>query len=641
MKNKPIQVLLVEDNPGDARLFREFLREDGLVDIKLDHVEQLNTCLAHLTQGKPDVILLDLGLPDSQGLNTFTQVYAQARGVPIVVLTGLNDSEQAIEAVRAGAQDYLVKGEVSGGLLGRAIRYAIERKQAEEKLSVSENELRALFAAMTDVVIVLDANGRYLRIAPTNPINLYRLPEDLLGKTVYEVLPKEKADYFLAKIGEAIRTNLVISGEYSMQIGGKEIWFASSTSKLLGDTVIWVAHDITERKRAEAQLVEHHATLNAILESSTTPVFSIDNKYQYTSFNKAHAAVMKNLYEAEIEMGHSMLDYQIVPEDREISHKNLKRALLGEQFIESAYSGEPGPKRRYFEVAHNPIRDPSGKVIGVSVFASDITERRQAEETLQEYSSRLAADVIERTRELQEAQEQLVRHEKLAVLGQLAGGVAHELRNPLGVINNAIYYLKLIQPDLDDKVVKYHAMIEQEVQTAVKIVSDLLDFARVISADRKSVSVPELVQRVLERFPAPQSVEVVFEPTAELPLVSADPQHIEQVLGNLVINACQAMVPTSLAEIPEGNKLTISANRQKELMVIAVQDTGTGISPENMKKLFEPLFTTKINGIGLGLAVSKKLAEANGGRIGVQSELGKGSTFTLYLPIEDSLIVEQ
>jgi signal transduction histidine kinase len=115
---------------------------------------------------------------------------------------------------------------------------------------------------------------------------------------------------------------------------------------------------------------------------------------------------------------------------------------------------------------------------------------------------------------------------------------------------------------------------------------------------------------------------------ANLPQVYADPLHVEQVLGNLVVNACQAML--------DGGKLTISAILQNKLLAIAVKDTGSGITPENLQKLFEPLFTTKATGIGLGLAVSKKLAEANGGRIKVQSKPGKGSTFTLYLPIKSS-----
>jgi PAS domain S-box-containing protein len=384
-----------------------------------------------------------------------------------------------------------------------------ERKQAEEKLAASEGELRALFAAMTDVVIVYGADGRYTKIALTNPINHYRPLDDMLGKTVHDILPKEQANYIVAKIDEAIQTGRVVTGEYTLQLGGKEIWFAASASRLSENTAVWVAHDITERK--------------------------------------------------------------------------------------------------------------------------------QNEQKLREYSEHLEEMVAERTRELTDAQEKLVRQEKLAVLGQLAGGVGHELRNPLAVINAAIYYLKLVQPDASDKVREYHAMIEQEVRNSEKIITDLLDFARIKSVDREAVSVSEIVQRVLERYPVPPSVTLSLDLSPYLPKIYADPRHVEQVLGNLVLNACQAM--------KDGGQLSVISRQASVVsdqlpipnpqLLIIVRDTGVGISPENMSKLFEPLFTTKIKGIGLGLAISKKLIEANGGRIEVKSEAGKGSTFTLVLPAKE------
>jgi PAS domain S-box-containing protein len=258
-------------------------------------------------------------------------------------------------------------------------------------------------------------------------------------------------------------------------------------------------------------------------------------------------------------------------------------------------------------------------------------------EKTQNYASELEQRVEARTRELREAQEQLVRQEKLAVLGQLAGGVGHELRNPLSIINNAIYFLRLVQPEADEKVQEYLGIIEAETHTADKIISDLLDFSRIRSVDVEPVVVADLVSRVLERFPVPKGVRVTLKIPKDLPRVSADPRQMMQVLGNLVVNACQAMISQrSTTDMPEGGKLVISAKLSvvdgQPLVAIAVKDTGVGIPPENMKKLFEPLFTTKAKGIGLGLAVSRKLAEANGGRIEVESESGKGSTFTLVLP---------
>jgi signal transduction histidine kinase len=124
---------------------------------------------------------------------------------------------------------------------------------------------------------------------------------------------------------------------------------------------------------------------------------------------------------------------------------------------------------------------------------------------------------------------------------------------------------------------------------------------------------------------------VTLEIPEELPKVNVDPRQMEQVLGNLVINACQAM---TTGVVSTGCDLVISAYQDQEMIAIAVKDSGMGISPENMEKIFEPLFTTKAKGIGLGLAVSQKLVEANSGRLEVQSEAGVGSTFTVYLPVK-------
>ena len=178
----------------------------------------------------------------------------------------------------------------------------------------------------------------------------------------------------------------------------------------------------------------------------------------------------------------------------------------------------------------------------------ELLERKRAEEAIRQLNSELEQRVEERTRELRDAQEKLIRQEKLALLGQLAGGVGHELRNPLGIISSAIYYLKLVQPDMDPKTRQYYGMIEQEVRNSEKIIADLLDFARVEASEQRRISVAELVERTLARFPVPESIDTRLDLPKNLPLVFADSRQMEQVLGNLTVNACQAMHAKNPAE---------------------------------------------------------------------------------------------
>src|SRR5688500_18955858 len=159
MMLETITVLLVEDNPGDARLMREAVREAEGSHIQLVHVDTLSKALSRLDQDRFDVVMLDLSLPDAEGLTTLVRAHAHAPSVPIVVLTGLDDEGLAIRAVREGAQDYLVKGQVTGQLVVRAMRYATERKRAVEALQRSEEYYRSLIENALDIITVVDSDG--------------------------------------------------------------------------------------------------------------------------------------------------------------------------------------------------------------------------------------------------------------------------------------------------------------------------------------------------------------------------------------------------------------------------------------------------------------------------------------------------
>ena len=167
-------------------------------------------------------------------------------------------------------------------------------------------------------------------------------------------------------------------------------------------------------------------------------------------------------------------------------------------------------------------------------------------------------------------------------------------------------------------------MIAGEVRNSDKIVADLLDFARSRPPQVERIEAAQLIDQVLAKHDPPPQVEVTTQCADDLPPLLVDPQQIGMVLGNLVTNAYQAM--------SYGGTLTIAARRDSKGVAISVTDTGYGISPEHMDQLFEPLFTTKARGVGLGLAICKKLVEGHGGSIQVTSQPGEGSTFTIVLP---------
>ena len=262
-------------------------------------------------------------------------------------------------------------------------------------------------------------------------------------------------------------------------------------------------------------------------------------------------------------------------------------------------------------------------------------------EQIRERDVQLQIEIAER----KHVQEELVRKEKLALLGLIAGGMGNELRNPLGVMNNAVFYLQSVMPDADETVREYLEIIRNEIGNSEQIINDLLDFYHIKTPRIQPTPVNELVEQSLMKCAIPENIQLRTDIQALSALVLIDRKQMEKVVQNLVVNAVQAM--------PNGGALWISARQVRGtgngergtleprtpipdpgFVEISIADTGEGIAPENMARLFQPLFTTKSRGIGLGLALTKKFTEANGGRIKVESTLGKGTTFTVILPIQ-------
>jgi signal transduction histidine kinase len=256
-------------------------------------------------------------------------------------------------------------------------------------------------------------------------------------------------------------------------------------------------------------------------------------------------------------------------------------------------------------------------------------ELRATEEELRASNEELQAA----NEDLKETQEQLVRSEKLAAIGKLAGGVGHELRNPLGAIKNAVYYIKgkLTHSELSKKeprIVEFLGIIDDEIDSSNKIINDLLSFSRVGKPSVSPTKIQKVMDGALSHLTVPENVEVINRLDANLPEVEIDADLIRQVLINIATNAIQAM--------PEGGKLTLDARRGDKFLEMIISDTGDGISEAVIGKIFDPLFTTRAKGIGLGLAVCKSIIERHGGAIEVESKVGEGATFTVKLPLKEN-----
>jgi signal transduction histidine kinase len=249
--------------------------------------------------------------------------------------------------------------------------------------------------------------------------------------------------------------------------------------------------------------------------------------------------------------------------------------------------------------------------------------REQLEGLVAERTARLAAAL----HDLELAQQELVKKERLAMLGQLASAVGHELRNPLGVMTNAIYVIEQCTPDGPPLVREYIDLVRGQIAASERIVGDLLDTARVRTPEAEAVELRELIEAQTRRLGPTTSVAVETLIPNDLPAVRMDAVQLSQILFNLMTNAVQAM--------GDGGSLTIRAvaDEAHQRVKLAMTDTGPGISPEMLERIFEPLFTTKARGLGLGLWVSQNLATANGATLEAESRPGDGATFTLDMPM--------
>jgi PAS domain S-box-containing protein len=387
-------------------------------------------------------------------------------------------------------------------------------------------------------------------------------------------------------------------------------------------------HEITERKRAEDINRSQFEEIKTFYDNAPIGLAVLDKELRYLKINNRLAEI--NGKPVREQIGKTI--QEVVPDIAGQAMNAISNIFVtGEPLRNIEFTGStaanPNDVRTYLE-SWIPIKSNTGEITQLYVVVEDITERKKAEEglkqaqtKLQEHAKNLERLVEERTKKLQDAQ-------RLAAIGQVAGMVGHDIRNPLQAIVGELYFAKESMkelPTVPKEAIESLDFIQEQTDYIGKIVADLQDYAKPLKPEFTTVELCEFINNAVKTIVIPENIQTAFNCEKEIPQIKLDKTFTTRVLTNLVNNAIQAM--------PRGGKLTINAKMHNDAVKITVEDTGVGI-PEDVKaKMFTPLFTTKSKGQGFGLPVVKRLVEAQGGTIGFESEVGKGTRFLVTLPL--------
>jgi PAS domain S-box-containing protein len=381
--------------------------------------------------------------------------------------------------------------------------------------------------------------------------------------------------------------------------------------------------DITQRKNAEDALKESEERLRAIVANSPVGIATSGADKRFLSANEAFCRIL-GYTEAELQK----LTFKDITHSEDLKASAIKMGELGKGKISSFTLEKRYVKKDgtviYGKIMVSAVRNQNGKPSLFVAELEDATDRKVLEAKVNNYSKHLKSMVELRTAQLKDANERLVKSERLAAIGELAGMVGHDLRNPLTGIKNAAYFLKKKGTTISEAQAKEMLeIIDKAIDHSNKIINDLLDYSREMHLELTKYAARTLVDEAKEMIQVPDRIQIVNH-VHEKTWIWVDADKMMRVFINLIKNAIDAM--------PEKGTLEISSCQAEDCVEITFADTGTGISEETLHKIFTPLFTTKAQGMGFGLAICKRIIEAHGGTITVKTAVNKGTTFTITLP---------
>ncbi|OVE77921.1 hypothetical protein BVX98_01600 [bacterium F11] len=596
-----MKILITEDNEEHYFFIQQALLSVNGADFFTVHAQNLAEALNYLQTQSFDVIFLDLTLPDSSGLETVSKIRTPFPQIPIIVLTARDDDALGIQTVKAGAQDYLIKGNFDGPILTRSLHYATERKRAEQNLFQAKAFLDTILENIPDMIFVKDAEQlRFVRFNKAGEELLGYSRKDLIGKSDYDFFPQIEAEYFIKKDRKTLQQGKIeIIQEEPIHTKSKGLRFLKTKKVPIRDEnnqpkyLLGISEDITDKKKKDEEI----SGLAKFASENPNPVLRISKNgiIQYANNSSQHLLTGMEC----------AINTSIPAKWKELLHQALESGM--------SVSQEVGIDTRVFWLTYVPIRDTQE----VYIFAADLSEQKALEG-------------------------QLRQAQKMEAIGRLAGGIAHDFNN---LLSSIMGFCELLLPSFESEDPR-KADIQEIIgagQKAASLTSQLLAFSRKNILHPQVFDINQSVREfsnILVRTLG-EEIEMILELDPELGQTKADPSQFQQVLLNLAINARDAM--------PKGGTFLIQTNNVQfaepfshgnfiipagDYNLLTVNDTGLGMEKDILDKIFEPFFTTKTKekGTGLGLSMVYGIIQQSGGFIWVYSEPNRGTTFKIYLP---------
>ncbi len=605
--NQPASILIIDDDRGTCETLGDVLRAKGYA---VETATRGREGLDKLSARPFDAGIVDIKLPDISGLDLLKALKGASPETEVVFITGFASLATAIQAINGAAYAYITKPFEMDHLLA-TLNKALEKQRLTRALSESEERYRLITENVNDAIFLLDLEGRVL-FANRRGTELtgYHL-EEFRDRPVFSLLTPQGAQQAYSRL-QAAFAGQGVAPFFEAEIirkDGSRFWAEVSGTNVVKDGQVLgrlaVASDITERKQAEQEL---HLQSTA-LESAANAILITDREGTIIWINSAFTGLTG--YVAEEAIGQTPRILKSGRQDPSF-YRDLWRTILAGQ----VWHGEIVNRRKdgslyTAEQTITPVRDERGEISHFVGIKQDTTERKRL-------------------------QEQLIQAEKLATLGELIAGIAHELNNPLAAM---VGHAQLLRASQQDPAVAARAdRIVEAARRATRIVRNFLTFARKHRPEKAAVSVNEVIAKTLDLLSYQlrvANVEVQTDLDPSLPAIEADPYQIQQVVLNLLNNAWQAMAAArGQGTLRIGSTLT----PDRRSVRVTVADDGPGILPDHLPHIFDPFFTTKVpgEGTGLGLPIAKGIVAEHGGTLTVESEPGRGATFVVTLPIGEA-----